>query len=99
MTIVSRLEGALELLGIEDLSPLTSIAAQKSLALEVLRFTWSIATATEAERVKENIDQTMPILLKVFEGTDAVTFINFSSAVLSIYYVDVSRVQSKGRSN
>ncbi|KAE8454168.1 hypothetical protein EG329_005093 [Mollisiaceae sp. DMI_Dod_QoI] len=79
LTIVSQPEGSLELLNIEDLSPLTEIASQHPLVLEILSFTWvnSALTPSEISIVQRKIDQLMPILVVNFKGTDGVTFINF----------------------
>lgn len=79
MTIVSQSEGALELLHVEDLSPLTEIASQHSLALEILSFTWINAALTPSEipLVQKRIDKVIPVLIVNFRGTDGTTFINF----------------------
>lgn len=79
MTIVSQPEGALELLHIEDLSPLTEIASQHALVLEILSFTWTNAalTPSEAPVVQRRIDQILPTLIVNFRGSDGVTFLNF----------------------
>jgi hypothetical protein len=85
LTISSQSEGALELLGAEDISPLTEIAAQHATVLDIIGFTWTTASTvgTEVFAVRQSIDKTMPILLNVFKGTDAVTFIGFTANILT----------------
>jgi len=80
LTIVSQPEGALELLSIEDISSLTEIATQYPYVLDIISLMWTNASATArvVEKVRESIDKTMPILLSVFKGTDAVTLIGFA---------------------
>ena len=84
MTIVSQPEGALELLSVEDLSPLTEIATQDARVLDILAFTWANASAISSEvgSVRLSIDKIMPMLLNVFRGTDAVTLISFVGDLL-----------------
>ena len=67
-------------MSIEDLSPLTEIAAQYPHALDIINYMWVNASTvvTKVEKVRENIDKVMPRLIKVFHGTDAVTFIRFA---------------------
>jgi hypothetical protein len=79
MTIVSQPEGSLELLRVEDLSPLTEIAPQHSSVLDILSFTWTNASAigNDVTGVQQSIDRHMPKLLVTFKGTDAVTLISF----------------------
>ncbi|KAH8591749.1 Neurochondrin-domain-containing protein [Bisporella sp. PMI_857] len=84
-TITSQPEGALEMLNFEDTSPLTEIALQHPLVLDILGFTWINASTIESKAlvVQARIDKTMPILLKIFEGTDAVTLLAFAETLLS----------------
>lgn len=79
LTISSQTEGALELLKIEDWSSLTEIAVQYQNVLDIFNFTWVNAStiSTEAPVVRQSIDKTIPTLLNVFEGTDAVTLLGF----------------------
>lgn len=78
LTIVSQPEGALEMLRIEDLSPLTEIAVQYPLVLDIFSFTWTNAsTIGPPDAVRESIDKYVTILLVVFKDTDAVTLLNF----------------------
>lgn len=92
MTITSQPEGASENLKIEDLSPLTEIAAQHSLALDILSFTWTNAATipAEVEKVRKSIDELMPVLQNVFKGTDAVTFLSFVGNFLPRLVPEVS---------
>lgn len=67
------------MLKIEDLSPLTEIAAQNPLVLDILTFMWTNAAlvATEVEAIQKSIDKVIPALQNTFNGTDAVTFLSF----------------------
>lgn len=80
------------MLNVEDLSPLTEIAADYPHALDIINFMWVNASTvgTEAEKVQASIDKTITILLKVFHGTDAVTFIRFASDFMSKIAPEVS---------
>lgn len=83
LTIVSHSEGAIELLNIEDLSPLTEISPQYALVLDILDFTWAnAATSSEIDKVRKSIDKLIPMLQNAFKGTDAVTFISFLGTLL-----------------
>ncbi|KAE9367462.1 DUF1941-domain-containing protein [Stipitochalara longipes BDJ] len=79
LTIVSQPEGAVELLGVVDLSPLIEIASQYPLALDVIKYTWLNASTIldETQHVRESVDNVIPSLVVIFKGTDAVTFITF----------------------
>jgi hypothetical protein len=79
LTIVSQPEGAIELLNVQDTSPLIEIASQYPLVLDVIKYTWLNASSLpgETQAVLENVDKIVPNLLVVFKGTDGVTFINF----------------------
>jgi hypothetical protein len=92
LTIVSQPEGALEMLKIEDLSPLTEIAAQNSLVLDILNFTWTNAAlvTTDVEAIQKSIDKVIPTLQNTFNGTDSVTFISFLGSLLPKLVPEVS---------
>jgi len=92
LTISCQPDGALELLNIEDMSPLTEIAAQDPLVLDILKFSWTNALRKDGQvdTVRKKIDSTMPVLLSVFKGTDAVTLIGFSGSFLSNIVPEVS---------
>jgi hypothetical protein len=92
MTITSQPEGALELLSLEDISPLVEIAAQYPYALDILKLMWTNAStiSDEVEKVQRSIDRTMPILLNVFKDTDAVTLIQFVGEFMSKINPNVS---------
>ena len=77
--MVSQTEGALRMLSIEDWSPLTEIAPQDSLVLDIITFSWTNAStvSTEVLAVRNSIDKIIPLLLVVFKGTDAVTLVSF----------------------
>ncbi|KAL2064316.1 hypothetical protein VTL71DRAFT_4810 [Oculimacula yallundae] len=84
LTIVSQTEGALELMAIQDLTPLLEISNQYPLALEILSFTWINASTIqlEVEAVRKSINQVIPALIISFKGTDAVTFLSFIGSTL-----------------
>jgi hypothetical protein len=92
LTIVSQLEGAAELLHIQDLSPLIEIASQYPLVLEVIKYTWLNASAIpdEIQAVRTNVGKIIPSLVVVFKGTDAVTFISFLGDLLPKLEQEVS---------
>jgi hypothetical protein len=92
LSISSQLEGAVELLHIQDLSPLIEIASQDPLVLEIINFTWLNAStiATDTQVVRESIDKIIPSLVVVFKGTDAVTFISFLGKLLPKLEPEVS---------
>lgn len=78
MTIASQPEGSLQILRVEDLSPLTNLASQTPSVLDILSFAWTNASAmnSETDRVQESIGKYMPKLLATFKDTDAVTLIS-----------------------
>ncbi|CAD6445069.1 35366ff8-8604-47d7-a34b-0c372026f106 [Sclerotinia trifoliorum] len=84
LTIVSQAEGSLELLKVEDLSPLTEIAPQYPLVLDIFNYTWANGSTinTEVQAVHESINRVIPNLLVVFKGTDAVTFLTFIASFI-----------------
>ncbi|TVY59356.1 Uncharacterized protein LCER1_G001099 [Lachnellula cervina] len=77
LTLASHSEGALEILHVEDSSPLVEIATQYSRALDIFSYTWMNAStiSNEVASVRENIDKVIPALLLVFRQTDAVTLL------------------------
>ena len=84
LTIVSQVEGSLEFLKIKDLSPLTEIAPQYPLVLDILNYTWANGStiSTEVQAVYGSINRLIPNLLVVFKGTDAVTFLSFVASFI-----------------
>ncbi|TGO38163.1 hypothetical protein BHYA_0080g00110 [Botrytis hyacinthi] len=82
LTIVSQVEGSLELLKVEDLSSLTEIAPQYPLVLDILNYTWANGSTIEVQAVHESINRVITNLLVVFKGTDAVTFLSFISSFI-----------------
>ncbi|KAF7889039.1 hypothetical protein EAF00_009339 [Botryotinia globosa] len=82
LTIVSQVEGSLELLKVEDISSLTEIAPQYPLVLDILNYTWANGSTVEVQAVYESINRVIPNLLVVFKGTDAVTFLSFISSFI-----------------
>jgi hypothetical protein len=92
LTISSQPEGAIDILKIEDLSPLIEIAAEQSLALDVLSFTWTNAAVvpSEVDTVRKSINKLIPTLQTVFKTTDAVTFLSFVAGLLPKLAPEVS---------
>jgi neurochondrin len=92
MTIVSQPEGSLEMLRVEDLSPLTEIAPQNPSVLDILGFTWSNASVISNEMgdVRESLNKYMPKLLTTFKDTDAVTLISFFGSLIPKLTPEVS---------
>ncbi|TGO19265.1 hypothetical protein BTUL_0005g01140 [Botrytis tulipae] len=82
LTIVSQVEGSLELLKVEDISSLIEIAPQYPLVLDILNYTWANGSTVEVQAVYESINRLIPNLLVVFKGTDAVTFLSFISSFI-----------------
>lgn len=84
LTFVSQLEGALELLNIKDLSPLIEIAPQQSIALDILFYAWSNASAdsTESQNIIQQVDDVVLKLLLSFESTDGVTLLHFMGNII-----------------
>lgn len=80
------------MLRIEDLSPLTEIATQDPLVLDIMAFTWTNASTASIEvlAVRNSIDKIIPALLVVFKGTDAVTLINFIGSFVPKLIPEVS---------
>jgi len=79
LVLVSQREGALEFINIEDVSPLTEIAPQQSMVLDIFNLAWPIASTevTEVPKVRNGIDKIIPMLISSFNRTDAVTFAAF----------------------
>ncbi|KAL2256962.1 hypothetical protein VTK26DRAFT_836 [Humicola hyalothermophila] len=91
VSLVSQPEGARVFIEVEDLSPLTEIAASQPLALDVLLYAWlnAAATATIREGLRAKIDTTVQRLVSSFKGTDAVTLLSFLAALLPRLEPDV----------
>lgn len=92
LTIVSQPEGALEILAVQDLSPLIEISNQDPLVLDIFNFSWTNASTipAEVEAVKKSINQVIPALIVNFKGTDAVTFVAFVGNLLPKLEPEVS---------
>lgn len=80
------------MLHIPDLSSVVELASQYPLVLEITKYTWLNAQVIPAEvqAVQENLDRTIPSLVAVFKGTDAVTFISFFGDLLPKLESEVS---------
>ncbi|KAF4638042.1 hypothetical protein G7Y89_g24 [Cudoniella acicularis] len=92
LTIVSQTDGALELLKVSDLSPLTEIATQNPLVLDILSYSWINASTIREEiaTVRASIDNLLPALLVIFRQTDAVTLIQCVGSLLLKLVPEVS---------
>lgn len=66
---------------LDNWSPLTEIALEQPLVLDIISYTWTNAATLSSEipSVQSRIDSVMPSLLLVFRDTDAVTFLKFSA--------------------
>ena len=86
----------MELLHVQDLSPLIELASQDSLVLEIFNYTWLNASIipTEVQAVRNNIDKIVPSLLVVFKGTDAVTLLSFLGDLIPKMEPEVSFLPS-----
>ncbi|RFU29995.1 hypothetical protein B7463_g6371, partial [Scytalidium lignicola] len=91
LTLVSQVEGALELMKLDNWSPLIEIALEHPLVLDIISYTWMNASTvnSESSNVRRSIDLVMPNLLLVFRGTDAVTFLNFSANFIRSTQLDI----------
>lgn len=84
LAFVSQLRGALEFASIEDVSPLTEIAPQQPMVLDIFSLAWSIASTevSEVPKVRDHINKIIPMLISSFNRTDAVTFVAFIGDLL-----------------
>lgn len=94
LTFVSHVEGALELLRVEDKSPLTELADQHALVLDILEFMWTNASAIPSETmaVSSSIDKLMPVLIVLFQDTDGVALLRFVGNFMSKLMPEVSKM-------
>jgi Neurochondrin len=85
LTIVSLHLGALEFITVEDVSPLTEIAHQQPLVLDIFSLAWSNASTglSEVPAVRASINRIVPMLLNSFRDTDTVTFLAFIGDTLT----------------
>jgi hypothetical protein len=79
LTIVSLHSGALGFLAIEDVSPLTEIAHQQPLVLDIFSLAWSNASTQllGVPDVQKSVHRIIPMLINSFRDTDAVTLLAF----------------------
>ena len=78
-TLVNSESGAVALLKVDDLSPLTETAPSHALGLEVLRFSWLTAMTSVPDKtgLARQVNKTLQSLVPSFTGTDAVTLLEF----------------------
>ncbi|RDA91517.1 hypothetical protein CP533_4559 [Ophiocordyceps camponoti-saundersi (nom. inval.)] len=83
-TLVSSTEGARVFVNCEDVSPLTEDAPSHPLVLDILGFAWlnGIAEGGNRDVLSQKIDKTLQDLASSFNGTDAVTLLEFLGAFL-----------------
>jgi hypothetical protein len=92
VSLVSQPEGAKVFTTVEDLTPLTEIAASQPLALDTLLYAWLNAMTVTADKssLRAKIDSTIGSLVSSFKGTDAVTLLSFLASLLPRLEADVS---------
>ncbi|OBT64652.1 hypothetical protein VE03_05831 [Pseudogymnoascus sp. 23342-1-I1] len=85
LTLASCTVGASQILQVKDVTPLTELATQQPLVLDVIGLSWSNASTTKSNLniVSSSIDDIMPKLIVVFKDTDAVTLLAFSADTFS----------------
>jgi hypothetical protein len=90
-----------ELIHVEDVTPLTEIATQHSLILDVFTYAWINASSVDSEvlSTQASIDEVIPSLLVVFKDTDAVTLIQSIGSFLPKLNSIVRIFQSAKRSH
>lgn len=84
LAIVSHLEGSIEFLNVQNISPLISIVTQEPLVLNLFHFAW-VNVASNGDRVeivREGIDKLIPCLILQFKDTDEITLLNFIAELL-----------------
>ncbi len=79
---------------IEDLSPLTEIAPQQSMVLDIFSRVWTSASTEplQVPKVRDCINQNIPMLINSFNRTDAVTFVAFVGDILPNLPFEVSLI-------
>lgn len=84
VSLVSQPEGAKVFTLVEDLTPLTEIAASQPLALDTLLYAWlnAMTTAADKRSLGIKVDITIGSLVSSFKGTDAVTLLSFLASLL-----------------
>lgn len=90
-TLVSRTEGAAVFnTSVTDLSPLTELAPEQPLVLEILLRAWlhgllattSSDSPSDVDAITHTINATLPALAAAFKGTDGVTLLDFLARLL-----------------
>ncbi|CAK7215755.1 hypothetical protein SCUCBS95973_002585 [Sporothrix curviconia] len=85
-TLVSRAAGAAVFnTGVGDLSPLTELAPEQPLVLDILLYAWLhglLADRATAMAVSATINKTLPALAAAFKDTDGVTLLDFVAKLL-----------------
>lgn len=84
LTLVSSQDGAEMFISIEDITPLTEIAASNPIVFDILRHAWlgSMSTTESKFELAQNINKNLQAMTITFKGTDAVTLLSFVGALL-----------------
>lgn len=92
LTLATCTVGASQILQIKDVTPLTELAVQQALVLDVIGLSWSNASTTKSDlnMVSSSIDNIMPKLIVAFKDTDAVTLLAFTADAFSKVPPEVS---------
>lgn len=71
-------------ISIEDITPLTEIAATNPIILDILRHAWlgSMSTTESKHELAQNVDKNLHAVTIAFKGTDAVTLLSFIGSLL-----------------
>ncbi|ELR04309.1 hypothetical protein GMDG_06698 [Pseudogymnoascus destructans 20631-21] len=85
LTLASCTIGASQILQVKDVTPLTELATQQPLVLDVIGLSWSNASTAKSNQniVSSSIDDIMPKLIVAFKDTDAVTLLAFTADTFS----------------
>jgi len=97
-TLVSRQEGAMALVRIDDLSNITEIAPSHAIAMDILLHAWlnAMVAVDDTSYLADHIDRNVQSLVASFRGTDAVTFLEFLGQLLRQASSEVSTIILEG---
>jgi hypothetical protein len=92
LTLASCTVGASRIIQVKDVTPLTELATQQPLVLDVIGLSWSNASTAKSNLniVSSSIDDIMPKLIVAFKDTDAVTLLAFTADTFSKVPPEVS---------
>lgn len=91
-TLVSRPEGARELVNAEDKAPMIALATMQPLTLKAFSYAWISASSDPdyGAKVQRDVDDIVPKLLDGFKETDGVTLIEALGDILPSLGPEVS---------